>query len=348
MENKFSEWHFCNPFFWALCLMFVLPALFYLLVTELVKWIVGVARNNGATAAQQATQVVAAAQPVIQHAVNAGAGAVQRAVTPKKATVPTADLSLWAVQPDVEVFEIDRVELPKGYVVLRFYKAKAIAKGRFTATAKALQRAGVKTVDLEVSCLTIGQARTLMREKAQSIIDSAKAQASRARTPKVAAESEQVQACAMDSGDGGIPAYLADEDAAIFRDPAWVSEPANAMPAFDDEPVVQAATAPVRSAPPAPNPSVCYRGTLQRFGMEKRTFSDPKKGDRIVNHFCVRIFDEALQAEQPLWGNDLQRVIEEGGAKVGDRVDLGLIGETSVMVRGKPQKKKVWSLTRLQ
>lgn len=92
---------------------------------------------------------------------------------------------------------------------------------------------------------------------------------------------------------------------------------------------------------------VKYRGTLVSFGREERKLDDPESGERQVRHFCVRIYDENLQAEQPLWGNDLQRVISEGNVKPGDRIELGVVGETAVLVKGKPRKKKVWALSKV-
>jgi len=140
------------------------------------------------------------------------------------------------------------------------------------------------------------------------------------------------------------PYFIDDESASMGPDP---------FEGLSEIPETVAST-PIPKEAPAPKRKkvkgqfqVKYQGTVMGFGREERKLDDPKKGERLVNHFCLRIYDEVLQAEHPLWGNDLQRVLKEENVKVGDRIELGVVGETEVMVRGKPAKKKVWALNKV-
>jgi hypothetical protein len=331
-------WDFFNPFFLLAYLLCFVPAFVFAILRECTAHGIGLVREKNTP------QVVR--EPAGSKKEESATTTPPHSAFKNGSKRPTPDAS-WD-SPDIEVSEIGRVELDdKGYVVFLFHKSKSVAKGRFTSTAKTLQRAGIRTVAIEVPCQTFAEALARMKEKAEDIIASAKERRKRVRTSNKAQESEKSPASGESKDDNDIPAYMAAEDEAMFCGQEMSQESSCPMPEFDDEPIVQTATAPSRSAAPVAKPSVCYRGTLQSFGMEPRKLVDPKNGDHVVNHYCVRIFDETLRAEQPLWGNDLQRVIEEASAVVGNRVELGLIGETSVLVKGKPRKKKIWSLTRL-
>ena len=242
-----------------------------------------------------------------------------------------------------ETSEIRLIELPKGHITFRY--DKGVARGRFTATQKTLRRSGLDAVDLTVHCPTLREANAALIARAEAVIASVKT-GKRTRKETRGATTESLDA---PRGEMEVPPWIREEDAAM----GMGQESSDPFQHFAPD-TQQASEEPVESPPVAPHKSrrpeqtqISYKGTLAAFGMENRKLDDPKKGERTVRHFCVRIFDETLRAEHPLWGNDLKRVIEESGAKVGDRVEVGLIGESEILIKGKPTKKKIWSLVKL-
>lgn len=270
------------------------------------------------------------------------------------AKAPVVD---WDV-PEIVAAEIRRIELKKGYVVFRFYEQSGTAKGKLTVTARALHKAIGKTVLLNLNqCKTLVDATNVMRAKAETILASAAVTKTDASKGVKASSVQEFSAAGIpDSMEmpfmdempfadmiSEIPPYFTDGDFVPMEPDMGDPYEQFAAPEATKE-----ASRPMRKMPDtAPKVEVKYRGILVGYGSEERKLDDPKKGERLVNHFCVRIHDEDLHTEQPLWGNDLQRVIKEANVQVGDRIELGVVGETPVMVRGKPRKKKVWTLTKV-
>lgn len=85
---------------------------------------------------------------------------------------------------------------------------------------------------------------------------------------------------------------------------------------------------------------VRYRGALVSAGV--RTHTSGK-----YDTFGVTLDDEALGATQDLWGVDLERALAESGARIGDCIELGVVGTTPTSVRGKPAIKNIWSVEKL-
>ena len=261
-------------------------------------------------------------------------------------------------EPEIVAAEIRRIELKKGYVVFRFYEQNGTAKGKLTVTSKALHKAIGKTVLLNLNqCKSLADATSVMRAKAETILASAAVNKTEAsKGAKASLVPEISEAGIPDSMEmpfmqdmpfadmiPEIPPYFTDGDFAPMEPDMGDRYEQIAAPVASQE-----ASRPTRKMPDkAQKVEVKYRGILVGYGREERKLDDPKDGERMVRHFCVRIHDESLHAEQPLWGNDLQRVIKEANVQVGDRIELGVVGETPVMVRGKPRKKKVWTLTKV-
>lgn len=257
-------------------------------------------------------------------------------------------------EPEVLVSEVRLVELSKGYVVFRYYEQNGAVKGKLTVTSKALFKAIGKSVLINFdNCPSIAEATKLVRGKGEAILASAK---QTARKPKALADDQGAIREVSDAME--MPPY---EDAPCFDIPpdlpphhdyeATASMEPDPWAQFEAPTVVpvqqEVSASKPRPAKGGQKVQVKYQGTLVSFGREERKLDDPVNGERLVRHFCVRIFDENLQAEQPLWGNDLQRVISEGNVKPGDRIELGVVGETAVLVKGKPTKKKVWALVKV-
>ncbi len=261
-------------------------------------------------------------------------------------------------EPEIVESEIRRIELKKGYVVFRFHEQSGTVKGKLTVTSKALHKAIGKTVLLNLKqCKSLADATNVMRAKAEAIFAAAAATKTAAsKGAKVSSVPEISEADIPDSTEmpfmqdmpfadmmPEIPPYFTDGDFVPME-----PDMGDLYEQFAAPEVPNVASRPPRKTPEkAPKVEVKYRGILVAYGPEERKLDDPKDGERLVRHFCVRIHDEGLQAEQPLWGNDLRRVIMEAKVQVGDRIELGVVGETPVMVRGKPRKKKVWALTKV-
>ena len=251
-------------------------------------------------------------------------------------------------QPSTIASEISRVELPQGYVVFRYLASQGIVKGKLTVTetARSGKRKKPIIVLLEGSCSSLSEATRTMKAKGEEALTSLLAQKKGITKKQPPNKAAAIRAGGVEQtpGDLEIPMYLRSEDAEMQTGRELAPDPFEHFATSPPE-----AEVPKRrlTAPKPANTEVSYKGVLLTFGKENRKLDDPVKGERNVQHFCVRIFDEQLQAEQPLWGNDLRRVLEESDAKVGDRVELGLVGETEVLVKGRPTKKKVWSLTKL-
>lgn len=323
-----------NPFYWIAYLLCSLPT--YLM--QLVFYLVG------------------RVGMLVHHLVKARRDEEARASTAEVSEAPNSAVAkprvekttdLWG-QPLNVLSEISRVELPQGYVVFRYLASQGVVKGKLTVTETA--RSGLRkkpiTALLEGSCSSLSDASRTMKAKGEEAITSLLAQKRGKARKQPPDKSAAVRADGVEETPSAleIPMYLRSEDAEMQSGRELAPDPFEHFATAPPE-----AEAPKRRLPattPA-NTEVSYKGVLLAFGKENRKLDDPVKGERNVQHFCVRIFDEQLQGEQPLWGNDLRRVLQESDAKVGDRVELGLIGETEVLVKGRKTKKKVWSMTKL-
>lgn len=85
---------------------------------------------------------------------------------------------------------------------------------------------------------------------------------------------------------------------------------------------------------------VRYRGALVGSGFKVHTSGQ-------YESFSVTLDDEELGGTQDLWGADLQRALTESGARIGDRIELAIVGVSPTVVRGKATKKKIWSVTKI-
>jgi len=261
-------------------------------------------------------------------------------------------------EPEIVESDIRRIMLDKGYVVFRFHEQSGTVKGKLTVTAKSLHKGIGKTVLLNLDqCKSLADANRIMRAKAEAIFAAAagkKAKASKvAKVPTVPEQlASGVPASAempvsvdslVDDMPPDMPAFFSDEDFASMEremgDPFEQFAPP-AAPVVVDRPRPRTRRA-------KRDFEVKYRGTLVSYGHEPRVLEDPKEGKREIQHFCVRIHDDELQAEHPLWGNDLQRVITEANVQVGERVELGFVGWTTVMVHGKSERKKLWAISKI-
>lgn len=251
-------------------------------------------------------------------------------------------------QPSTIASEISRVELPQGYVVFRYLASQGIVKGKLTVTetARSGKRKKPITALLEGSCSSLSEATRTMKAKGEETLKSLLAQKKGNAKKQPPGKAAAVRAEGMEEtpGDLEIPMYLRSEDAEMQTGRELEPDPFEHFATSPPE-----AEVPKRrlTAPKPASTQVSYKGVLLAFGKENRILDNPKGGESNVQHYCVRIFDEHLQAEQPLWGNDLRRAIQESAVKLGDRIELGLVGETEVPVKGKTVRKKVWSLTKL-
>lgn len=266
-------------------------------------------------------------------------------------------------EPEIVAAEIRRIELEKGYVVFRLNEQTGVAKGKLTVTSKVLHKAIGKTVLLNLDhCASIADAISIMRGKAEAILASAAVKKTVvSKTAKASSVPDPLEKSTPSEMDvppmmdmpfedipverlEDIPPYFFDQEEARTHEPD-MGDPFDQFVA-PEAPKKAAAPNLKKKAPPK-NAKAKYRGILLSYGQELRTLDDPKKGKHQVHHFCVRIHDEVLDAEHPLWGNDLERVIREANVQVGDRVDLAFVGWTTVEIHGKSEQKKIWALSKI-
>lgn len=266
----------------------------------------------------------------------------------RQAHLPAVD---WDT-PEIVPMVIRRIELQKGYVVCRFWEQSGMVKGKLTVTSRTLQKALGKTVIMrEVKCDSIARAVESMRGQAEAVLASAP----RVRQPESGAIKARVQD-EVPQEIGQVPdmtSFPVNQEGDVLEVPPYISGDGHGAGDLEPDPfeqfsVPEVAPKAVSTRKPGAEPTkVSYRGTLISYGREPRKLDDPAEGERVITHFCVRIFDRELQAEQQLWGNDLQRVVTEAGVKIGDEINIGVVGETPVLIKGKPKKKKVWALTKI-
>ncbi|ANJ76339.1 hypothetical protein PQH03_27715 [Ralstonia insidiosa] len=75
-------------------------------------------------------------------------------------------------------------------------------------------------------------------------------------------------------------------------------------------------------------PAKVYTGRVIELGVKSRKISQEKgKPAKQIDQFCVTMEADELQGNAlPVWGTDLERAIDECGAKVGDRVRIEHLG----------------------
>ncbi len=327
-----------NPVYWITYLLCSLP----LWLLQLAFYLVGrsgIAVHRLVKARREARREAKAEADTVQISDNLNSVAAK--------PLTGAKTGQWE-EPSWTTSQIGRVELPQGYVVFRYLASRGVVKGKLTVTetARSIKRKKPVVVLLEASCSSLSEATRAMKSKGEEALSELLAQKKGNAKKQLSDTPAAVRAQERDEtpGDLEIPMYLQSEDAEMQTGRE-----------LDHDPFGHFAVAPPEAETPkhriaAPKPAsaqVSYKGVLLSFGKENRILDNPKGGERNVQHYCVRIFDEHLQAEQPLWGNDLRRAIQESAVKLGDRIELGLVGETEVPVKGKPVRKKVWSLTKL-
>lgn len=265
-----------------------------------------------------------------------------------QAQLPAVD---WE-SPEIVPMLIRRIELQKGYVICRFWEQSGMVKGKLTVTSRTLQKALGKIVIMrDGKCDSIAQAVDSMRRQAEAVLASAP----KMRQPESGAFQARVQD-EVPQEIGQVPdmtSLPANQEGDVLEVPPYISGDGHGPGDLEPDPfeqfsVPESASKPVCTRKPGVEATkVSYRGTLISYGREPRKLDDPAEGERVIKHFCVRIFDRELQAEQQLWGNDLQRVVTEAGVSIGDEINIGVVGETPVFIKGKPKKKKVWALTKI-
>lgn len=261
-------------------------------------------------------------------------------------------------EKEIEAAEIRRLEFEKGYVVFRFNKESGVVKGKLTVTKKALHRTLGKTVLINLDrCASVTEAMNIVHGKAEVLLASVSARktdrtksvktlvASGSSVVDVSSASEMPTMLDIPFADMPleVPPYLDDLESA--------SMPPGGIEQFEEpaQPVVpkKASAVDRKKSASSRDGNPTYRGTYIASGLEERSLADPKKGNRTIKHFCVRIYDEDLDSEQLHWGNDLERAVAEANIQAGDRIELGVQGMTTVMVKNKPERKKVWALRKL-
>lgn len=262
--------------------------------------------------------------------------------------------------PEYIPAEIRRIELEDGYLTIRYSVEQQMAKCKLVVTNKKLKKFLQEVIEIpDLPFPTINEAVATLTQRAQHMVADAhrrKTEASRGkRAERTSAAANTVvsqeQALSI-PGEGcldDIPQYILDRDEEPpFSPPEnedWQSfvgdNPSSAV-----DPIPTIPTAPPPTATRVPSSSMQYRGILVWHGWAKRDFPDKKRsgGARTANHYCAKIIDHQLKIEQSHWGNDLERAIKDSGVSAGDDIELGVVGSTPVMVKGKPSEKKVWAV----
>lgn len=259
-------------------------------------------------------------------------------------------------EPEIVPSEIRRVELSKGFVVVRYNPATGTSVGKLTVTSKTLQKTLGTTLRISSStnAATVAQATNDMKAKAEALFTVAKTTSKRttrreAGVVKTTSAPEHVIA----ETPPNEPLMFDDVPPHVLPEiPPYFDERDDMESAGPDPFVGFASTSDGETRAGRRSEKVVakvnYRGTLLGYGKEKRLLpGENGEEEREVKHFCVRIRDDDLMAEQPLWGNDLRRVLKEAHVRVGDRIDLGIVGEVPVLINGETKMKKVWSLKKL-
>lgn len=254
-----------------------------------------------------------------QNAVAVGDGNAATSVgdNPVTALQNPASPTLLADEKDgVRPAELKRVDLKGAYLSIRFYENGGVAKAKLTIVAKAVQkRIGSPTLQLDDRQVTsMAQAVMEFKAEAEERMSDDGSKARRAPIPVVNDGTKDV----VEKTPPTVPA------------PVPVSQ--------DQEPKIE--------APPrkklTSRKQISYRGVLIDSGLAPRN-----QGDRSFNQFRVLLHDDKLGGELPLWGADLERVLQETGVKPGDRIEASIVGDTEVLIKGNPRSKTIWAISKM-
>ncbi|WP_341744822.1 hypothetical protein [Azonexus hydrophilus] len=227
--------------------------------------------------------------------------------------------------------DIARISTKVGILTVRYYAQFELAHGRLKPKTKALQKLHGENIHLDDrKAASIKQAVDLFVQEVEAKFGCGETK-SRSRT----------KSSLNEGADAGMPDFLDIPVDAYANDPpaGYADEP---PPPFEEE-TVSVAPAPdpvvTRKRTKGKKPAVSYRGEILSVGKVPREFNGKTK-----LNYRVLLHDDALGAENAIWGADLQRAIEEGGFKRGQRVEIACLGETPVMVKGELKNKKLWSI----
>lgn len=254
-------------------------------------------------------------------AIGDGSAATTVAANPVANLQNPASMTLLADEKDVvRAADLKRVDLKGAYLSIRYYETRGLAKAKLTISSRVIQkRVGSPVVQLEdLQVESMAKAAMEFRTRAEVLM----------------------------AGDGSK---------AELRSVVPITVP----DAVAEAPIVEAPTPPVSypvaqdqeqttAAPPPPRKKavsrkqISYRGVLIDAGLAPRT-----QGDRSFNQYRVLLHDDNLCGELPLWGTDLERVLLESGVKPGDRIEASIVGETEVMIKGKPKPKTIWAISKV-
>lgn len=246
---------------------------------------------------------------------------------------------IWDAE-EPEAAEIRRIELnSKAAVVFRFYPNKGEVSGKLSVTSRTLQKALGKDLRINaMPCTSLVEASQLMTAKANAILQSVSPSA--VKQKKVASPVEPMEG-PPDYLDVPMSAYLDDMAAHADKEDRMLEPP----PMGESTPPASTApaTVPKRSRGPV-KVQVKYRGRIVSFGKENRQMDD----NTVKKHYCVRIIDDDLKSEVAHWGNDLQRAVSEAGVAIGDRVEMGVVGNVPIaLAGGATGRKTMWAMEKL-
>lgn len=247
--------------------------------------------------------------------------------------------SIWDAE-EPEASEIRRIELGrKGAVVFRFYARKGEVSGKLSVTQRSLKKALGETVQIStMPCTSLAQATELMTSRATAILQSATAVTSKQSKPSTSVREQDGPPDYLD-----VPPWAAFDDSPphFAQDGDMREPPLSGCPA--DSPPAAPKPAPKRTGGPVAV-KVKYRGRIISFGKEARRMDD----ETTKQHYCVRLFDDDLKAEVAHWGNDLRRAVSEAGVGIGDRVEMGVVGNVPVNIGNNGTSRKIlWAMAKL-
>jgi len=251
-------------------------------------------------------------------AVGDGNAAASVAVTPVAILQNPSHLPLLAEENDVvRPAELKRVDLKGAFLSIRYYEAERLAKAKLTISSKVVQkRVGSPVVQLEDRQVTsMAQAAEEFRISAEMRLAGNGSNAEKIPIPDPVPDAVAV-----------VP-VVEPITAPVPRSVAQDQEKKPAMPA--------------RKRAPS-SKRLSYRGVLIDSGVARRT-----QGNNSYNQYRVLLHDDNLGGEMPLWGTDLERVVNESGVKPGDQIEVAIVGETEVMIRGEPKPKTIWAISKV-
>lgn len=236
--------------------------------------------------------------------------------------------------------ELLRVELKYGVLAIRFYSGQGIAKARLRpGTKTAIRRLGahLHLEDRAVTC--IRQARDEFTAEANQLLvgETQPRPQKRAQKPKAATSVEDEPFFDLPPLDAyGPPPEMGGAD---YED-LMPTPPPSPPPDVPVSPIKEKASSAKRR--PFRKSLLTYTGEVLDMGKIDRSF-----GNRTSPHYRVLLHDDKLQAENPIWGADLERAVVDAMVRKGDRVRIAFMGETDVLIRGEVKVKKLWQITKI-